>query len=119
MKTPIRREVSDAMKSIWQTASRNHSFSLRIQPSDEYFVHKHNIRRLQRCRYRATKADGVEQQERDPSQFDEALAVSREKQARTPWHFDGSAEPPIHRQRSAGAMTKGDKDNLALIHTWG
>ena len=39
--------------------------------------------------------------------YDRLVAESKEKQIRTPWHRDGSDEPPVKRQRSAGAMTKG------------
>lgn len=31
----------------------------------------------------------------------------KNKQIRTPWHHEGSDTPPVARQRSAGAMTKG------------
>ncbi|KAL8921535.1 MAG: hypothetical protein Q9208_005689 [Pyrenodesmia sp. 3 TL-2023] len=41
------------------------------------------------------------------SDHDEAIAQEKEKQARTPWHREGSNTPPVARQRSAGAMTKG------------
>ncbi|KAI4255318.1 MAG: hypothetical protein L6R42_006796, partial [Xanthoria sp. 1 TBL-2021] len=37
----------------------------------------------------------------------EAIAQEKEKQTRAPWHREGSNKPPIARQRSAGAMTKG------------
>jgi hypothetical protein len=41
------------------------------------------------------------------SDFDAALAEDTEKQHRAPWHRQGVEEPPVRRQRSAGAMTKG------------
>lgn len=41
------------------------------------------------------------------SEFDNAVAQEHEKQERTPWHRQGAEEPPVRRQRSAGAMTKG------------
>ncbi|KAI9877948.1 MAG: hypothetical protein M1830_002392 [Pleopsidium flavum] len=47
---------------------------------------------------------GLDEQE---SQLDVAIAQEREKQTRTPWHREGSQIPPVKRQRSAGAMTKG------------
>lgn len=37
----------------------------------------------------------------------EAIAQEKEKQTRAPWHREGSNKPPVARQRSAGAMTKG------------
>lgn len=39
--------------------------------------------------------------------FDRAIAENKEKQIRTPWHREGSDVPPVARQRSASAMTKG------------
>jgi hypothetical protein len=39
--------------------------------------------------------------------FDEAVAKDTEKQQKAPWHRQGVDEPPVRRQRSAGAMTKG------------
>ncbi|KAL9115074.1 MAG: hypothetical protein Q9227_000868 [Pyrenula ochraceoflavens] len=39
--------------------------------------------------------------------FENVLAEEREKQVRTPWHREGTAEAPVKRPRSAGAMTKG------------
>jgi hypothetical protein len=47
---------------------------------------------------------GIDEQE---SGLDHDLSEEREKQARTPWHREGADEPPVRRQRSAGAMTKG------------
>ena len=37
----------------------------------------------------------------------DAIAEQKDKQTRTPWHREGSNIPPVARQRSAGAMTKG------------
>lgn len=39
--------------------------------------------------------------------FQRRLAEDRDKQIRTPWHHEGSEEPPVARQRQATAMTKG------------
>ncbi|KAL8725367.1 MAG: hypothetical protein Q9166_007383 [cf. Caloplaca sp. 2 TL-2023] len=39
--------------------------------------------------------------------INEAIAQEKEKQTRAPWHREGSNTPPVARQRSAGAMTKG------------
>jgi len=41
------------------------------------------------------------------SQIDNAIGEAKELQARTPWHREGSDLPPVKRNRSAGAMTKG------------
>ncbi|QSZ37511.1 hypothetical protein DSL72_008609 [Monilinia vaccinii-corymbosi] len=40
-------------------------------------------------------------------QLDNAIGEQRGIQARTPWHREGSDRPPVKRNRSAGAMTKG------------
>ncbi|KAH0845607.1 hypothetical protein AYO21_05532 [Fonsecaea monophora] len=55
------------------------------------------------------KAKDLNQQGVDDAlaEFDNALANDGEKQQRTPWHRQGAEEPPVRRQRSAGAMTKG------------
>jgi hypothetical protein len=41
------------------------------------------------------------------SQIDNAVGEAKELQTRTPWHREGTDKPPVKRQRSAGAMTKG------------
>jgi len=47
---------------------------------------------------------GADEQE---GQLDRAIGQAKELQARTPWHREGSDTPPVKRNRSAGAMTKG------------
>jgi hypothetical protein len=49
--------------------------------------------------------DNITQEEKD--HFAKKLAEDKGKQIRTPWHREGSDLPPVARQRSAGAMTKG------------
>ncbi|KAL1631027.1 hypothetical protein SLS56_004701 [Neofusicoccum ribis] len=39
--------------------------------------------------------------------FDQKVAEDKGKQIRTPWHREGADTPPVGRERSAGAMTKG------------
>ena len=41
------------------------------------------------------------------SDYDTAIGEEKEKQTRAPWHRQGADTPPVRRQRSAGAMTKG------------
>jgi hypothetical protein len=41
------------------------------------------------------------------TQIDNAVGEAKELQTRTPWHREGTDKPPVKRQRSAGAMTKG------------
>ncbi|KAJ8108164.1 hypothetical protein OPT61_g8364 [Boeremia exigua] len=47
----------------------------------------------------------ITQEEKDD--FARKLEEDKGKQIRTPWHREGSDVPPVARQRSAGAMTKG------------
>ena len=46
---------------------------------------------------------------RRESTIESAIGQEREKQTRAPWHREGSDLPPVARQRSAGAMTKGSR----------
>ena len=48
------------------------------------------------------------------SEFDGAVAADKEKQIRAPWQREGADTPPVKRQRSAGAMTKGRSALLGL-----
>ena len=48
-----------------------------------------------------------QQNEIEKGALDKAINDSKELQARTPWHREGSDQPPVKRNRSAGAMTKG------------
>ncbi|KAK3684693.1 hypothetical protein LTR37_020023 [Vermiconidia calcicola] len=43
----------------------------------------------------------------EQNHFDRVESESKEKQARSPWMREGSEKPPVARNRSAGAMTKG------------
>lgn len=49
--------------------------------------------------------NNITQEEKDD--FARKLQEDKGKQIRTPWHREGSDKPPVARQRSAGAMTKG------------
>ncbi|KAF2874557.1 hypothetical protein BDV95DRAFT_604725 [Massariosphaeria phaeospora] len=49
--------------------------------------------------------NNITQEEKDD--FQRKLAEDKGKQIRTPWQREGSETPPVARQRSAGAMTKG------------
>ncbi|PQE03213.1 hypothetical protein CJF30_00005717 [Rutstroemia sp. NJR-2017a BBW] len=40
-------------------------------------------------------------------QIDNAIGEQKEIQSRTPWHREGAEQPPVKRNRTAGAMTKG------------
>jgi len=49
--------------------------------------------------------NNITQEEKD--HFAKKLAEDKGKQIKTPWHREGSDVPPVSRQRSASAMTKG------------
>jgi hypothetical protein len=53
--------------------------------------------------------NNITQEEKDD--FARKLQEDKGKQIRTPWHREGSDVPPVARQRSAGAMTKGRMGN--------
>lgn len=55
----------------------------------------------------------VTQEEKDD--FARKLEEDKGKQIRTPWHREGSDTPPVARQRSAGAMTKGTADESSVV----
>ena len=50
------------------------------------------------------------------SQLDNAIGEQKEIQARTPWHREGADQPPVRRNRQAGAMTKGPPSPPSLKH---
>lgn len=52
--------------------------------------------------------------EEEKADYDKAVAEDKGKQVRTPWMREGSDTPPVARQRSAGAMTKG----MPLSSAW-
>lgn len=58
-------------------------------------------------------AKDLHQQSNDVQEPDlnTAIAQQKEKQTKAPWHREGSNTPPVARQRSAGAMTKGKYDS--------
>lgn len=48
------------------------------------------------------------------SHYDAQIAEQQQKQSEAPWHREGLTDPPVRRQRSAGAMTKGKTENPIL-----
>ena len=56
------------------------------------------------------KARDLSQQSIDEelSEYDQQISEEKDKQAERPWHREGADQPPVRRQRSAGAMTKGE-----------
>jgi hypothetical protein len=57
--------------------------------------------------------DNITQEEKD--HFAKRLAEDKGKQIRTPWHREGSDVPPVARERSAGAMTKGPSHHPHIL----
>lgn len=57
--------------------------------------------------HRAKEVPQVKGQIREESTQGSATTQEKENQTRAPWHREGSDMPPVARQRSAGAMTKG------------
>ncbi len=53
--------------------------------------------------------------EHEESELNDTLAHEKKRQARAPWHREGSDLPPVARQRSAGAMTKGTPSSQLSI----
>jgi calcium uniporter protein, mitochondrial len=47
------------------------------------------------------------------AEFDGELEHHKERQKYRPWHREGADQPPVRRQRSAGAMTKGEHASTA------
>ncbi|KAI8935472.1 hypothetical protein NX059_008042 [Plenodomus lindquistii] len=60
--------------------------------------------------------NNITQEEKD--HFAKKLREDKGRQIRTPWHREGSDVPPVHRQRSAGAMTKGEEPCTIALRNW-
>lgn len=57
----------------------------------------------------AQKATDLNQKgiDQELNEYDQNVAEEKEKQRKAPWHREGAQDPPVRRQRDAGAMTKG------------
>ena len=63
-----------------------------------------------KSRYIATaKSFSQSDQLKKRSASEDAVGQENDKQDKAPWHREGSDVPPVARQRSAGAMTKGNR----------
>jgi len=78
-------------------ASTNHHF----RPKGDEFEGYGNSN----ARPAAQLNQNITQEEKD--HFAKRLEEDKGKKIRTPWHREGSAPPPVARQRGAGAITKG------------
>lgn len=92
-------------------SSAAHSFPVDLGSTKLSFA---SVKRYPPCR--ARYATDYAQQARDlnqkgldeqEAQLEDALEEEKEKQVRAPWHREGADQPPVKRNRSAGAMTKG------------
>ena len=62
----------------------------------------------------ATGTHVQEAKELNTKGLNDQAVQEKVKQVRTPWHREGSDVPPVGRQRSAGAMTKGELVPMCL-----
>ena len=91
------------LKSHERTHLRHLTFSARskLQEKSQYDYSSPNARPAKDLNHDITK----EEQE----DYDQKLKREvKERQIRAPWNREGSDTPPVARQRSAGAMTKGE-----------
>ncbi|KAL8997332.1 MAG: hypothetical protein Q9169_003366 [Polycauliona sp. 2 TL-2023] len=98
--SPAKRIFFEALGD--QTAVRNSRYCTRFAPFSSSAISN--------AEGRLTGASKEPPQEGDDAaktDINEAIAQEKEKQTRAPWHREGSNTPPVARQRSAGAMTKG------------
>lgn len=61
---------------------------------------------------KALNQEGISEELHD---YDVAIGEEQEKQRKAPWHREGSQDPPVRKQRTAGAMTKGK--NASAVST--
>ena len=93
--------------------------TLRSKPPSQYLLQSALLQRTfsstsiwRRDQY-ADQAKALNQKGQDnheagfDRQIDESIGEAKELQARTPWHREGSDQPPVKRMRNASAMTKG------------
>lgn len=86
-------------RTLLQT--RNFAASLKLGNERDKFKDYNNSN----ARPAADLNNNITQEEKD--HFAKKLREDKGKQIRTPWQREGSDVPPVARQRSAGAMTKG------------
>lgn len=91
-----------AKRSYEAIQLRHFAFSTRVglQEKNQYDYSSPNARPAEELNNNVTK-----EEEQD---YDQRLKrETKERQIRAPWNREGSDVPPVARQRSAGAMTKG------------
>lgn len=96
---------SYAVRSMHLHASIvNHSV-----PIDRSALWSSSNRLLKRTCLEAVTGLYQKRQIRRESTRENAIGTDKEKQNKAPWHREGSDIPPVARQRSAGATTKGSR----------
>ena len=71
-----------------------------------------SVKSFIRCQSTETKQKDAQGRDRTDELSDHdkrILAAQHEKQREAPWHREGVDESPVRKQRSAGAMTKGEQ----------
>lgn len=115
--------MKPALNDVRQTASFQQSSVTSFRLPAKYLARPHRIlttltpqnksRQPVRSQIRHASADSkaraLNQKSFDSqlSGYDAKVSEQQEKQIKAPWHREGSDAPPVRRQRSASAMTKG------------
>jgi hypothetical protein len=117
LRAPVSRQYSQFQPHIISTfRSRPHAPATITSPTSvisRYPIRTFSISSSRWKEDYASQAKALNQKSLDEhedgfnKQIDNAIGQAEELQARTPWHREGSDRPPVKRERSAGAMTKG------------
>ncbi|KAB8336992.1 hypothetical protein FH972_021296 [Carpinus fangiana] len=106
-------QTSTSSRSLWLNAQRHVTHAI-PRPRSSHHLTWCQLRYLHSTqRQPAYDVDGAAREadagatNEELSHYDKQVAADKEKQIRTPWMREGSDKPPVHTQRSAGAMTKG------------
>ncbi|KAL8710713.1 MAG: hypothetical protein Q9220_004731 [cf. Caloplaca sp. 1 TL-2023] len=98
-------------KAAWPTAGANiHLSPVRTKDTatqGQKACFTHFARNSAEGRFTGVTKDPQKSNDGQESDLSTAIAQEKEKQTKAPWHREGSNVPPVARQRSAGAMTKG------------
>jgi calcium uniporter protein, mitochondrial len=97
------------------------SRSISIQPLSRRRTPESSIRQLSQnllCRTITSEARAKDLHDKatadELSDLNDVVDHQKDRQRERPWHREGADEPPVRRQRSAGAMTKGKKTTIQL-----
>ena len=102
IRCPTIRNLASGQFRSFASSSR-----LRLQEKNQYDYSSPNARPAAELDHNVTKEE--------QNDYDRRLQESlKDKQIRHPWNREGSDKPPVARQRSAGAMTKGQSYYLCI-----